>query len=74
MVSNFVLTSLIAGDLHPSFLSLHFTWLFHSHSFKKSSPTLLQALQPLSVVVNVRFTTYEMCVKNQRPCGTNKQK
>jgi len=32
--------------------------------FKKSSPTLLQELQPLSVVVNVRFATNGMCVKN----------
>jgi len=39
---------LIAGYLHLSFLSLHFTRLFHSQSFKKSSPTLLQVLQPLS--------------------------
>jgi len=60
MVSNVVLTDLIAEYLYLSFLSLHFTCLFHSQSYQKSSPTLLQVLQPLSVVVNVRFTTNEM--------------
>jgi len=35
MVPNVVLTSLIAGYLYLSFLSLHFTCLFHSHSFQK---------------------------------------
>jgi len=49
MVPNAVLTSLIAGYLYLSVLSLHFTCLFHTLShFKKSSPTLLQMLQPLS--------------------------
>jgi len=57
MVSNVVLTSWIAGYLYLSFLSLHFTCLslhlllslhFTLSHFKKSSPTLLQVLQPLS--------------------------
>jgi len=48
MVPNVVLRSLVVGYLYLSFFSLHFTCLFHSQSFKKSSPTLLQALQPLS--------------------------
>jgi len=48
MVSNVVLTSLIEDYLYLGFLSLHFTCLFHSQSFQKSSPTLLQVLQPLS--------------------------
>ena len=64
MVSSVVLTCLIACYLYLSFLSLHFTCIFHSQSFKKSSPNLLQVLQPPSVVVNVRFTTKEMSVKN----------
>jgi len=65
MVSNVVSTSLVAGYLYLSFLNLHFTCLFHSQSFQKSSPTLLQVLQPLiSVVVDVRFITNRMCVKN----------
>jgi len=33
MVSNVVLTSLIAGFLYLSFFSLHFTYLFHSQSY-----------------------------------------
>jgi len=41
-------TGLIAGYLYLSFLSLHFTFLFHSESFQNSSPTLLQVLQSLS--------------------------
>jgi len=48
MVSNVVLTSLIAGYLYLSFLSLHLTCLFHTQLFQKSCPTLLQVLQPLS--------------------------
>jgi len=35
MVRNVVLTSLIAGYLHLSFLSLHFICVFHSQSFQK---------------------------------------
>jgi len=35
MVPNDVLTSLIAGYLYLSFLSLYFTCLFHSQSFQK---------------------------------------
>jgi len=42
------LTSLIAGYLYLSFLSLDFTCLFHSQSFQKYIPTVLQVLQPLS--------------------------
>jgi len=34
-VPSVVLTRLIAGYLHLSFLSLHFTCLFHSQSFQK---------------------------------------
>jgi len=65
MVSNVVLTSLTVGYLYLSFLSLHFTCLFHSQSFQKSSPALLQCGSlSASVVVNVRFTTNGMCVKN----------
>jgi len=48
MVSNVVLTSLTVGYLYLSFLSLHFTCLFHSQSFQKSSPALLQVWQSLS--------------------------
>jgi len=48
MVSNVVLTSLISGYLYLSFLSLHFTCLFHYQSFQKSNPSLLQVLQSLS--------------------------
>jgi len=33
MVPNVVLTSVIAGYLYLSFISLHFTCLFHSQSF-----------------------------------------
>jgi len=40
--------SLIAGYLYLSLLNLHFTCLLHSNRFTKSSPTLLQVLQPLS--------------------------
>ena len=32
--------------------------------FKKFSPTLVQVLQPLSIVLNVRFTTNGMCMMN----------
>ena len=35
MVPNVVLTSLIAGYLYLTFLSLHFTFVFHSQSFQK---------------------------------------
>jgi len=35
MVPNVVVTGLIAGYLYISFLSLHFTCLFHSQSFQK---------------------------------------
>jgi len=35
MVPNIVLTRLVAGYLYLSFLSLHFTCLFHSQSFQK---------------------------------------
>jgi len=47
MVPDVVLTSLIAGYLYLSFLSLRFTCLIHSVIFKKFSPNLLQVLQPL---------------------------
>jgi len=35
MVPNVVLTSLIAGYLYLSYLSLHFTCLFHTQSFQR---------------------------------------
>jgi len=35
MVPNVVLTSIIAGYLYLSFLTLHFTRLFHSQTFQK---------------------------------------
>jgi len=47
MMPNVVLTSLIAGYLYLSFLRLNFTCLFHSQSFQKVHPTLLQVLQPI---------------------------
>jgi len=60
MVPKVVLISLIAGYLYLSLLRLH--------RFKKSSPSLLQVLHPrilpVSAMVNVRFTTNGMCVKN----------
>jgi len=48
MVSNVVFTSLIAGYLYPSFISLNLACFFHSQSFQKSIRTLLQVFQPLS--------------------------
>jgi len=48
MVTNVVLTSLIASDLYLCFLNLHFTCLFHSQSFQKVEPTLLHVLQSIS--------------------------
>jgi len=47
MVSNVVLTSLTA-TFFIYFPSFHFTCLFHSESFQKFNPTMLQVLQPLS--------------------------
>jgi len=41
MLRNVVSTSLIAGYLYLSFLSLHFTFVFHSQSFKKVYPYLV---------------------------------
>jgi len=35
MVPNVVLTSLIAGYLYLNFLSLQFSYLYHSQSFQK---------------------------------------
>jgi len=48
MVLNVVVTRLIAGYLYLSFLSWHFACFFHSQSFQKSSPTLLQVTQLLT--------------------------
>jgi len=42
-------------------------YLSRSLSFFKSSPTLLQVLQALSVVVNLRFTTNGMSVITGAP-------
>ena len=51
IVPDVVLTSLIAGYLYLSSLRLHFTSILVSFTlshFKKSNPTLVQVLQPLS--------------------------
>jgi len=48
MVCSVLLNSLIAGYLYLIFLSFHFTYLYNSQSYQKSSPTLLEVLQPLS--------------------------
>jgi len=78
MVPSVVLASLIAGYLgYPRFCEsiLRFTCLLHPQSFQKPNSTLLQVLQPFnSVVLNVRFTTNEVCEKNiiHIICGANK--
>jgi len=48
MVSSVALACLTADYSYLNFFSLHFTCIFHSQSFQKSSPNLLQVLQPLS--------------------------
>ena len=62
MVSNVVFTSL--QFIYIYVFSVCILLLFHFQSFEKISPTLLQVLQPLSVVVNVQLTTNRMCMKN----------
>jgi len=64
MVPNNVVTSLIAGYLYLSFVSLHFPCLFLSQSFKSlAQPCCKCCSLSVSVVVNMRFTTNGMCGK-----------
>jgi len=63
MVSNVVLTSLIADYLYLSLLSLHF--IFTLNHFKNlTQPCCKCCSLSVNIVVNVRFTTSGMCVKN----------
>ena len=71
-VPNVVLTSLIAGYLYLSFLSLHITCLLHSQSFQRFSPNLLQVLQPLIERCDECAIHHEQHVcEEQHPCGAN---
>jgi len=65
MVFSVVLTSFIAGYFYVNFLSLHFICLFPLSLISKIYPNLATTVSAsVSVVVNVRFTTNGMCVKN----------
>jgi len=50
-VPNVVSTSLIAGYLYLSFLSLHFTCPFHSQSFQKVYPNLATSIATTQLVL-----------------------
>jgi len=60
MVPSVVLTSLIAQYLYVSFLSLHFTCLFHSQSFQKPNRAASVAASPLEL--------WWMCVSPRTGC------
>jgi len=65
MVSNVVSSSLIAGYLYLSFLNLHFNCLFTLNNFKNlAQPCCKCCSLSVSVVVDVRFITNGMRVKN----------
>jgi len=58
MVSNVVLKSLISGYLYLSFPSLHFSCLFQSQSFKKSTQPCSKCYSlSVGIVVSVGFIT-----------------
>jgi len=65
MVSNVVLTSLIASYLYQSLLSLHLLASFSLNSFKNpAQPCYKCCSLSVNLVVNVRFTMNGMCVEN----------
>jgi len=72
MLPNFISTSLIASYLYQSFLSLHFTCLFHSQSFQKLLPNLAASVE-ISQRCGECAIRHEWDVREeQHPCGVNK--